>query len=148
MNPFVLPQVGKLWNQTSFTLHKNWPCVVSCLWQRGWVNAMRKSNRTVLHRNLIFYLPNKFSQSLHPPGCPSQNLILKVGAPIVHLCNLTNCQVNDASCLRNYNFDRQIGNEEHLHPKDFNQTLLSSLLIQTNPIPYSVVFYNNNKCWP
>ena len=30
---------GKLWNPTSFTQLKNWPCVSSCRWWRGSVNT-------------------------------------------------------------------------------------------------------------
>ena len=32
-------QKRKLWIQTSFTLHKNWPCVTYGLWWQGWVKS-------------------------------------------------------------------------------------------------------------
>ena len=39
LNKITIRSEGKLWIQTSCTLLKNWPCVASCLWRRGWVNT-------------------------------------------------------------------------------------------------------------
>ena len=93
MNPFLLPWSidkiigqtelfrlgleGELWIQTSCTLLKNWPCIIFCLWQRGWVNTYYHHHHVALSTWISLTLSHlhRFRYVFKATSCMSTELL-------------------------------------------------------------------------